>query len=130
MVGVDLVVWVDSWQMQCCGARFSVGGQVEWTLTDADHDWLNSVLGPQGPRSVDVAEEHHGGVADDAPVTAGTVTSIDAVRCAFAPAPGGDNRHLYPVPGSGRLEAVMSADGWTPDVGGLRFAGYLVHLTG
>ena len=27
-----LLVWVDAWQMQCCGDPFAVGSSVEWTL--------------------------------------------------------------------------------------------------
>ena len=37
---VGLTVWVDSWQMQCCGEPFRVGSQVTWTLGAADQDWL------------------------------------------------------------------------------------------
>ena len=29
---MDMTVWVDSWQMQCCGEPFCRGSQVAWTL--------------------------------------------------------------------------------------------------
>jgi hypothetical protein len=77
---------------------------------------------------VDAAEEHHGGVPDDTMPTQGTVTRIVAVHCRYAPGPGGDSRTIYPVPGSGVLTDVASADGWTADRGDERFVGYLVQL--
>jgi hypothetical protein len=36
--------------------------------------------------------------------------------------------HQLPVPGSGVLTYLESADGWTADRGDERFAGYLVEL--
>jgi hypothetical protein len=36
-LAVALVVWVDGWQMQCCGTPFAVGSQVAWTLGEADY---------------------------------------------------------------------------------------------
>jgi hypothetical protein len=29
---MGMTVWVDSWQMRCCGEAFHVGSQVAWTL--------------------------------------------------------------------------------------------------
>ena len=63
---MGLTVWVDNWQMQCCGEPFSVGQQVSWTLGDVDQDWLMAMLGADAQVSVDAAEEHHGGLPGDA----------------------------------------------------------------
>ena len=127
---VDLDVWVDDWQMQCCGDSFGVGDDVAWTGREADSEWLQRVFGPDSPVSVDAAEEHHGGVDDDCPVTVGTVASIDAVHCRYEVGPGPDGRGgRYPVPGSGRRHTVGSADGWAANLDVLRFVGYLVQLT-
>jgi hypothetical protein len=129
MTVVDLVVWVDDWQMQCCGDSFAVGDEVAWTVREVDAEWLQRVFGPDPPVSVDAAEEHHGGADGDCPVTVGTVASIDAVHCWYEAVPGPDGRSgRYPVPGSGRRHAVGSADGWAANVDGLRFVGYLVQL--
>lgn len=98
---VDTTIWVDDWQMQCCGNAFAVGTAVSWTLRDPNLDWPVAVLGPETASRVDAAEEHHGGVVVDAPSTTGTVRSIKAVHCRYAPQPGGDSPALYPVPGSG-----------------------------
>ena len=121
-----MTVWVDAWQMQCCGERFSVGSRVSWTLAEADINWLRTIL--DAGVTVDAAEEHHGGAPDDAPQTTVTVTAITAVHCQFAPAPGADERVLSPVRSSAVLTSVRSADGWTPDRDGLHFSGYLVRV--
>jgi hypothetical protein len=77
---------------------------------------------------VDAAEEHHGGVPEDAEPTQGTVTGIAAVHCRFVSASGRDSGTFYPVQGSGVLTEIESADGWTADRGDERFVGYLVQL--
>jgi hypothetical protein len=125
---MGITVWVDNWQMQCCGEPFALGSHVAWTLGPADPDWLDAVLGAHEQQTVDAAEEHHGGVAEDTLATTGMVTRIRAVHCRFAPRPGSDSRTLYPVRASGVLTDVESADGWTADRGDERFAGYLVQL--
>lgn len=74
-----MTVWVDAWQMQCCGEQFGVGSHVPWTFADADAEWIAQVLG--SGIAVDAAEEHHGGVPDGTPETTGTVTAVSAVHC-------------------------------------------------
>jgi hypothetical protein len=58
-------VWVDSWQMQCCGEPLGLGSQVAWTLCAADPDWLHAILGADAQRAMDAPEEHHGSVPND-----------------------------------------------------------------
>ncbi|HEY8372656.1 MAG TPA: DUF6578 domain-containing protein [Pseudonocardiaceae bacterium] len=122
-------VWVDGWQMQCCGEPFQVGDTVEWTLRSCDRGkYPVDVLGPDVAESVTHAEEHHGGLPEDAPVTTGTVTGIHAVHSRYAPRSDESPRVLHPVPGSGQLTWVSSADGWEHVEGELQFVGYLVDL--
>jgi hypothetical protein len=125
---VAIKVWVDDWQMQCCGEPFAIGDEVSWTLRDPDTVWLELVLGNDWAGSIDLAEEHHGGVGGDVTHTMGIVTAIHTVHCRYAPIPRGAATDLYPVPGSGVVDAVRSADGWIPDRGDLKFVGYLVQL--
>jgi hypothetical protein len=125
---VSMTIWVDAWQMQCCGEPFRIGSTVAWTLRDASPDWLETVLGAEAARAVDAAEEHHGGVPEDTEPVSGTVTRISAVHCRYAPQPDGDPRALHPVPGSAVLTDLKSANGWTADRGDERFAGYIVQL--
>ncbi|REK90492.1 hypothetical protein DY245_10080 [Streptomyces inhibens] len=88
------------------------------------------MLGAEAAATVDAAEEHHGGTREETSATAATVTvtGISAVHCRFAPLPGKPAHTRYPVPGSGTLTALSSADGWTPDRDDLQFVGYLVEL--
>jgi hypothetical protein len=123
-----MTLWVDAWQMQCCGEPFRLGSQVAWTLREADPDWLQAVLGAETSPGVDGAEEHHGGIPEDTEPTRGVVTRISAVHCRYAPRAAGDPRALYPLPGSGVLTDVDSADGWVADRGEERFVGYVVQL--
>lgn len=123
---MDLVVWVDDWQMQCCGDPFSVGSRVSWKLGPPDLDWLATVLGPV---QVDRAEDHHDLFTADTPATEAVVRAISAVHCAYAPKPGEDLPGLYPVRGSGVLTPVERADGREKDQGDKRFSGYLVRLS-
>src|ERR1700678_752135 len=110
---MDMTVWVDAWQMQCCGEQFGIRSRVSWTLGEADRDWLATMLGDGV--TVDAAEEHHGGVPEGTPETTGTVTAISAVHCRYAPSPGDGGRTLYPVGLSAVLTSVTKAHGRTPD---------------
>ena len=125
---VIMTLWVDAWQVQCCGEPFRLGSPVAWTVREADPDWLEAVLGAKAASGVDGAEEHHGGLPEHTEPVRGVVTRISAVHCRYAPRPGGDPRALYPVPDSGVLTDVESADGRVADRGQERFAGYLVRL--
>ncbi|MFI7636200.1 DUF6578 domain-containing protein [Nonomuraea sp. NPDC049400] len=125
---MEMTVWMDAWQMQCCGEKFRVGSTVEWTLGPAGQDWLASVLG-EAAAEVDAREEHHGGVSKETLGTRGQVQSITAVHCRYAPTPGADSGTRYPVKGTQVLTAVESADRWTQkDHDELLFVGYLVRL--
>ena len=54
--------------MQCCREPFHLGSEVGWTLGPLTRSGLQ-VLGSGRP--VDAAEEHHGGVPEDAEPTLG-----------------------------------------------------------
>ncbi|MGW4971155.1 DUF6578 domain-containing protein [Streptomyces albidoflavus] len=33
---MTVTIWIDGWQMQCCGVRFRSGVVVEWPVVEAD----------------------------------------------------------------------------------------------
>src|ERR1700678_785685 len=105
---MEMTVWVDAWQLQCCGEQSSTGSPVSWTLAEPDADWLTNVLGTQAGVAVDAREEHHGGIPDGTPQTAGTVIAVTAVHVEFALALGGNDRMRYPVASSAVLTPVAS----------------------
>jgi uncharacterized protein DUF6578 len=126
---VDMTVWVDDWQLQCCGDPFAVGSTVSWTLRGDDFAWLDTMLGTDHLAArVSGAEDHHADVVAGARAVSGTVVAIEAVHSRYAPATGGDQRHLFPVAGSGTVRKVTTAYGWTPAQGDRKFVGYLVRL--
>jgi hypothetical protein len=127
---MHLVVWVDGWQLQCCGPPAQVGHDVTWTLSDKpDREWLATTLGEPLADRITHAEDHHGGLPDDAPVARGVVRAISAAYCRYAPDPEpSDPRALSPVPGSAVLRAVARATGWEDEPPGLHFVGYVVDL--
>jgi hypothetical protein len=122
-------VWLDSWQMQCCGDPIRDGGTVAWTL-DAEPDvgWLTSVAGEELAKSIEYHEEHHGGLPEDAPVTRGRVAAICSVRCRYTQQPDGTGTMLVPVPGSAEVTPITYADGWENGAGEPEFMGYVVDL--
>ena len=123
------VVWVDSWQIQCCGDPIDVGGTVSWTLSSSfDRPFLRSVIGDHA-EGITHAEDHHGDLPEGSPRTEGVVESISAAFCEYAPRRGGPERTLYPVEGTEVLQPREHADGWEVEPDGLRFVGYMVRLS-
>jgi hypothetical protein len=119
--------------MQCCGDPFSVGSTVSWTVMRPDREHLASVLGDDEAARVTDAEEHHGGdEGRESWEVTGTVRSIEAVVCRYAPHGGSDSRTLYPVAGTAIITTLSAADGWESDIDGpeddLQFVGYVVGL--
>jgi hypothetical protein len=117
-------VWVDDWQMQCCGEPFQVGSAVSWTLIPADRDWLARVLGEQTAATIEWSEEHHGDPSPDQLRVQAQVTRIAAVHARMEPLPGENAYH----PVDGVLSQQTSADGQDPDAGDRKFVGYVVTL--
>lgn len=54
------MVWVDAWQVQCCGTTFAVGSEVAWQLSDqVDTDGLAVAVGEEVARRITHIEDHH-----------------------------------------------------------------------
>jgi len=117
-------VWVDGWQMECCGDLFEVGSTVDWTVAAPDIEWLARVLGDEAALAIDAAEEHHGPIdTEDLRLLTATVESIDAVFCRY------EDRGGHPLRGSGVLRRIPAVARRTDDGDdGLRFVGYLVEV--
>jgi hypothetical protein len=121
--GVELTVFVDNRQSDCCGEPFAVGSRMSWTLrrgSDVDRPWLAAVLGADVAATVDAAEEHHGGIPEDTRRTTGTVTWIAEVRYRRP-----QGRLL---PDSGVVTEVAAVRKWAAHHGDLRMVGFLARL--
>ena len=121
-MAVEITVWVDRADWNCCGEPFRLGSQVTWELRrDVDAQWLMEALGSDAAVSVDAFQYHHG---DDDVVrdpVSGTVIRIQAVHWKSAPPTG-------TVPGSGVLTELKEVEGGAPNRGDLTFEGFLVGL--
>jgi hypothetical protein len=121
-----LTVWVAGWQQERCGDDWAIGSSVSWTLAAPDSDYLDPLFAREASVLVDRAEEHHGGLPDDAPRTAGSVVAIHGVQLRYAPTPDGDSTTLYPVAGSASRTPLAHSNGDEFRRDG--FAGYLVEI--
>ncbi|MFG3345130.1 DUF6578 domain-containing protein [Streptomyces sp. NPDC048018] len=122
---MTLTIWVDDWQMQCCGESFKPGDVVSWTLLEVEPEDYADVVGSERADEIDFCEEHHGQDEGHAP-TSVEVVSIVEVHCRYGMPPGATDKVNYPVPGTTVLVPVEKADGWAKARPGVRFAGYLV----
>jgi len=122
---MTLTIWVDDWQMQCCGETFGPGDVVSWTLLEVDPEDYADIVGSERAAGIDFREEHHGQEQDHAP-TGLEVLTIAEVHCDYAVPPGSKDKVNYPVSGTTVLVPVEEADGWAKAQPGVRFAGYLV----
>ncbi|WP_109603191.1 DUF6578 domain-containing protein [Actinoplanes xinjiangensis] len=119
---MEITVWVDRADWNCCGEPFRIGSQVTWELRrDIDVRWLMEALGSDTAVSVDAFQYHHGDTDVASEQTSGTVARIRAVHWRSAPQTG-------TVPGSGVLTELNEADRGAPDRGDLTFEGFLVTL--
>jgi hypothetical protein len=125
-----LVVWLDGWQVECCGEPFAIGSRVAWTLDErVDRAWLATVLGEALAATVTHAQEHHGNLPEDAPATDAVVTRVRAVSCEYAPAPAGsDGRTHVAVPGTRVVVELHDVRGWYEPAAPLHHVGYLADL--
>lgn len=125
---VDVMVWMDDWQFDCCGEPFSIGSEVSWTIGPADSDLLTDMLGTDTGVAIDAFEDHHvTGLPEDTPPTRGTVVAINGAYCRFV------HRHendpaLYRVDESGVLVPLTRAKRFQEDRGKLQFMGYVIRL--
>jgi hypothetical protein len=99
------------------------------TPTGPHFEWFSAVLGEEAAHRIDGVEEHHGDDEDELHCIEGTVRSIDAVFCRFAPTvPPRSDGALGPVDGSGVRVPMSSAARAEKGPGALRFVGYVVTL--
>lgn len=122
---MTLTIWIDDWQIQCCGQSFAPGDVVSWTLLEVDPEDYADVVGGERADEIDFREEHHGQGDGHAP-TSVEVVSIAEVHCRYGVPPGATDKVNYPVPGTTVLVPVKEADGRAKARPDVSFAGYLV----
>ncbi|MEU3607507.1 DUF6578 domain-containing protein [Streptomyces sp. NPDC035033] len=120
-------IWVDDWQMQCCGKSFAPGDVVSWTLLEVDPEDYADVVGGERADGIDFREEHHGQGGERAP-TVVEVVSVVEIHCRYGVVPGATDTANRPVPGTTVLVPVEKADGWAEARPDVSFTGYLVTV--
>jgi hypothetical protein len=123
-------VFIQAWEMQCCGELFSVGENVSWTTSEFRADpFLVSALGIDAALTITHMYEGHRDDDDNGfyGQTTGTVTAIEVVWCRRDDQPGVH----FPIPESAVSERRQAIeDHWAAeDRGdGLSFEGYVITL--
>jgi hypothetical protein len=129
------VVFVESWQQQCCGDEFGIGSHVRWNVHPAGGtaDQMTSLVGPPNTGIARYWEDHHGMAEGGGMELRGVVRSIHVVSCdlELRDEPGFRGRVRVPVAGSERLRAVDVADPSEPERqldDSQSFQGWIVEL--
>lgn len=122
------LVWIDSWQFECCGDTFAVGETVDWTVVrKADRSWLETVVGSEVAQTITHSQDEHG-VNEGAEMSmTGRVLAISMASCSYRQSPSERNA-IVPVPGTEVLRPVEVADGLGGYTKDLRWNGYVVDL--
>ena len=115
-----ITVWIDAWQMQCCGRAFNVGSQVEWDVIP----WTFEVLTDTPIEFINYYYDNHS--SSDILKLKGIVTEIYCVYQLYE-LDAMDNV-LKPVSGK-LIECNYEAAGWHADMGEYKFAAYFVRVT-
>lgn len=119
------LLFLESWQHECCGDPFEVGDAVAWPVAPVEAEGLVPLLGAALGRQVHLSVERHG---DEVGTLGGTVRSVRAVFHRFEPVrEHPDGTYRRGLPGSGQLRHVRrTRQGERLD--DLEWAGYLVEV--
>jgi hypothetical protein len=123
---VDLV-FVESWQHECCGEPFAVGDEVSWPLRGAavEGDHLGRLLGAEVSRQLTAEVDRH---SEDAEPVRLRVVAVRAAFCEDEPVPvgsGGPVRRA--VAGTTVFRELAEVDERYEVLDGLRWLGYVVE---
>ncbi|MFF3744454.1 DUF6578 domain-containing protein [Streptomyces kronopolitis] len=122
---MTLTIWVDDWQIQCCGEKFTSGDVVSWHLLKVDPEDYADLVGGDRAAEIDFCEEHHGQEGEHAP-TRLQVLTITEVHCRYEVPSDSTWNVRHPVPGTTELVPAREADGRAAIRPHVSFTGYLV----
>lgn len=117
---MNCVVFYEAWQMECCGAEFSVGDTVKWLVRKAES--LNT---PVNVDVIDYCYEAHDSDRQKLFVIEGTVDAIKILYHKYSVSPNA-SRLLIPV--SGETIETKRAKGFDKEINGMESYGYIVTL--
>lgn len=117
-------MWLDAWEMDCCGDPFAVGDTVEWTVASPDPAWLLRVYGEEAGGLTDVVDRHE--TRDACYELRGVVRRIRAGHVHLVPSSPGQGGRVLPA--GGVLRDVRQATRFAPAPSGREHSGFLVDL--
>jgi len=117
------MVYIESWQMQCCGKPFKIGDRIEWTACKWEDDWVDPI------GKIDYIYENHNVSGKALYTLIATVSEIKAqyYTTELRPSPRLNNAELPHMVYVKAID-VTEADGWDEDAEGLDFGSYMVSL--
>ena len=120
-------LFMEHWQIQCCGEPFGVGDNVSWPTTPVTGRSFLDFLGDRAGE-VDAYEDHHL-PGEPVVVCEGVVSAIEAVFCLYEHVSG---QRFRPRLGTTEFQTRSFVDGREPyepiaDVH-RRFVGYLIAI--
>ena len=118
---MNTTIWIEDWQMQCCGTPFKIGDTVKWTILKWEFEKPTVDVG-----KVDYYYENHAESNDNLFEIEGVVTQILAIHFVYEL----DTKTKVNIPISGITIPVNEAnDGWEENViDEMEFAAYFVKL--
>lgn len=115
-------VFYEIWEMECCGAPFSVGDRVKWQVGTVQD---GQITAPLDIGHVDYWYDAHDFFAEVS-VLEGTVAKIEIL---YESLEASSENPLESIAVGGELKETDKADGTEEDRGALRVIAYLAELT-
>ena len=117
---METAIWIEDWQMQCCGTSFQIGDTVKWTILKWEFEKPIVDVG-----EIDFLYENHAESNDNLFEIEGVVTQILAIHYVYEL----NTKTRAHIPISGITVPVNEADGWNEDINDeMEFAAYCVKL--
>jgi hypothetical protein len=115
-----ITVWIDSWQMQCCGTPFKIDDKIKWTALKWEFEKPVVDVG-----NIDFYYENHAESNDNLFDIEGIVSEIFAIHFVYKL----NTETRVQIAISGKTVPVNEADGWDKDMSEeMQFSAYYVKL--
>ena len=119
-----VLIWVDGWQLQCCGHSITVGSAISCDCAAVDRSWLSAIIGADQATRVDYMEEHHDGYIIFR--VRGVVRGVDAVCCSYDVDP--LTKIASPISDSSSRQSFETVSGHERGAPSKDLVGYLVTI--
>ena len=115
-------IYIDGWQIQCCGDRFKVGEFVKWRV----ENYNKRIEQYEAAGEFDYYYENHPMNSDGYFTFTGIVVGIDIIFARFVPDPSQGEKVL--ICSDTFIQPTKEAAIWIKDEREYKFDGYIVHF--